>query len=38
MAADDGGPGPAAGLHVTGEQLDVSAAGLEQVQLVLPGT
>jgi hypothetical protein len=32
----DSGPGAAAGLQVTGERLDVGAAGLEQVQLVLP--
>jgi hypothetical protein len=31
----DGGPGPAAGLQVAGETLDVGAAGLEQAQVVL---
>src|SRR5215472_11015997 len=31
----DGGPGPAAGLQVTGETLDVGATGLEQAQAVL---
>jgi hypothetical protein len=36
QAASDGGPGPPAGLQVPGEQLDVGAASLEQVQLVLP--
>jgi hypothetical protein len=35
QAAGDSGPGPAAGFQVTGEELDVSAAGGEQVQLVL---
>ena len=35
QAAGDGGPGPAAGFQVTGEELDVSPAGAEQVQLVL---
>ena len=36
QAASNGGPGPAAGFQVTGEQLDVGAAGAEQVQLMLP--
>jgi hypothetical protein len=31
----DGGPGAAAGLQITGEALDVGAAGLEQAQMVL---
>ena len=31
----DRGPGPAAGLQVAGEALDVGAAGLEQAQVVL---
>ena len=33
--AGDGGAGPAAGLQVTGEALDVDAAGGEQAQLVV---
>jgi|SRR5215471_7616603 len=32
--AGDSGPGPAAGLQVAGETLDVGPAGLEQVQVV----
>src|SRR5215467_6364951 len=32
--AGDSGPGPAAGLQVAGETLDVGSAGLEQVQVV----
>jgi hypothetical protein len=35
QAAGDGGPGPASGFQVTGEELDVSPAGAEQAQLVL---
>jgi hypothetical protein len=34
-SASDGGPGAAAGLQVTGEQLNVRAAGLEQMEPVL---
>ena len=34
-AAGDGGPGPPAGFQVPGEELDVSPAGLEQMELVL---
>jgi hypothetical protein len=33
--AGDGGPGPAAGLHVAGEALDIRTAGLEQAQVPL---
>src|SRR5215831_8052638 len=33
--AGDGGAGPAAGFHVTGEALDVGAAGPEQAQVPL---
>jgi hypothetical protein len=33
--AGDGGPGATAGLQVTGETLDVGAAGLEQAQVML---
>jgi hypothetical protein len=33
--AGDGGAGPAAGFHITGEALDVGAAGLEQAQVAL---
>ena len=32
--AGDSGPGPAAGLQVAGETLDVGPAGLEQAQVV----
>jgi hypothetical protein len=35
QAAGDGGPGPATGFQVPGEELDISAPGLEEVQLVL---
>src|SRR5215472_11513658 len=35
QAAGNGGPGAAAGLHVPGEALDVSAAGLEQAKMML---
>jgi hypothetical protein len=35
QAAGDGGPGPAAGFQVPGEELDVGPAGIEQVQLVM---
>jgi hypothetical protein len=31
----DGGPGAAAGFQVTGEALDVGAAGLEQADVML---
>ena len=33
--AGDGSPGPAAGFQVAGEALDISAAGLEQMELML---
>jgi hypothetical protein len=33
--AGDGGPGPAAGLQIAAEELDVRAAGLEQAELML---
>ncbi len=33
--AGDGGPGPAAGFQVAGEELDVGTAGAEQAQLML---
>ena len=33
--AGDSGPGPAAGLQVAGETLDVGPPGLEQAQVVL---
>src|SRR5215470_4602981 len=38
--ADHSGPGPAAGLQVTGETLDVGPAGLEQAQVaqLAPGS
>jgi hypothetical protein len=32
--AGDSGPGPAVGFQVTGEELDVGAAGLEQAELM----
>ena len=35
QTAGDGGAGPAAGFQVTGEALDVGAAGLEQAQVAL---
>ena len=35
QAVGNGGPGAATGLHVPGEALDVSAAGLEQVKMML---
>ena len=35
QAAGDGGPGPAAGFQIAGEELDVGAAGAEQMELVL---
>jgi hypothetical protein len=35
QAAGDGGPGPATGFQVAGEELDVGVVGAEQVQLVL---
>jgi len=35
QAAGDGSPGPPAGFQVTGEELDVSPAGGEQMELVL---
>ena len=35
QAAGDGGPRPPAGFQVPGEELDVSPAGLEQLELVL---
>jgi hypothetical protein len=35
QAPGDGGPGAAAGFQVAAEELDVGAAGLDQVQLVL---
>jgi hypothetical protein len=34
-SAGDGGPGPAAGFQIAGEELDVGPAGLEELQLVL---
>jgi len=34
QAAGDGGAGPATGLQVAGEALDVGAAGLEQTQVM----
>ena len=33
--AGDGSPGPAAGFQVAGEELDISAPGLEQMELML---
>jgi hypothetical protein len=35
QAAGDGGPGAAAGFQVTGEALDVGAAGQEQADVML---
>ena len=35
QAAGDGGPGPAASLQIPREELDVSPAGTEQVELML---
>jgi hypothetical protein len=35
QASGDGGPGPAAGLQVAGEALNIGAASLEQPHLVL---
>ena len=35
QAAGKYGPGPAAGFQVAGEAFDVSAAGLEQAQVLL---
>ena len=34
--AGDGGPGPAAGFQIAGEELDAGSAALEERQLVLP--
>ncbi len=38
QAPGNGGPGPPAGVQVAGEELDISAPGLEEAQLVLLGT
>ena len=35
QAPGNGGPGPPAGFQVAGEELDISAPGLEEAQLVL---
>jgi hypothetical protein len=35
QTSGDGGPGAAAGFQIAGETLDVSAAGPQQVQVVL---
>jgi len=35
QAAGNGGPGPAAGFHIPGKALDIRAAGLEKVHVVL---